>query len=221
MSAPRSLPWLIAPLLAACFSGFNSNQLPQQTYVLRLPPAMPTSATTDPGQAPTVARGSGAAGSLQVLLPSAGAGLEGAGIAVLRPGQRLDYYSAARWAAPAPALLQALVIETLRQSGRFALVEADTGPFEAQYLLGLELTHFEADYGASGPPTVRVELVCALGQRTGRQVLQNFTVAGAATASADRMQAVVDAFEQATRAALSELGTRLSPPAPPAATLGP
>jgi ABC-type uncharacterized transport system auxiliary subunit len=104
--ARRSLPWLIAPLLTACFSGFNSNQQPQQTYVLRLP----AGADADSSHAAAVARGADAVGTLDVLLPSAGAGLSGEGIAVLRPGQRLDYYSEARWAEPAPALLQALVI---------------------------------------------------------------------------------------------------------------
>jgi cholesterol transport system auxiliary component len=135
-----------------------------------------------------------------------------------RPRQRLDYYSDARWAESAPTLLQGLVVETLRQHGRFTLVEPDTGPFDAQYLLSLELTHFEADYGDSGPPTVRVELVCALGQRSGRHVLESFTAHGSATASADRMQAVVDAFQQATQEALTQLGTRLAPPAPVAAS---
>lgn len=204
----RSVCWLLAPLSAACFSGFNSNQIPQQTYVLKLPGA------PDARGAAAQARGTEAGGSLEVLRPTADAGLSGAGIAVLRPGERLDYYSGARWAEPAPALLQALVIATLRQHGRFTLVETDSGPFDAQYLLSLELTHFEADYGDSGPPTVRVELVCALGERRGRQPLESFTVRGAAIASADRMQAVVDAFQQATRAALGQLGARLGPPAP-------
>jgi ABC-type uncharacterized transport system auxiliary subunit len=92
------------------------------------------------------------------------------------------------------------------------LVEPDTGPFEAAYLLSLELTHFEADYQAGAPPTVRVELVCALGRRSGRHVLESFTATGSATASADRLQAVVAAFEQATNAALTQLGARLRPP---------
>jgi cholesterol transport system auxiliary component len=213
--APRSLAWLLPLLLAGCFSGFSSNQRPQQTYVLRLPAAT----IADPSQAPAVVHGTDPAGSLEVLLPSAGAGLTGEGIAVLRSGQRLDYYSDARWAEPAPALLEALVIETLRQKGRFALVEPDGGPFDAQYLLSLELTHFEAEYADSGPPTVRVEVVCALGRRSGRAVLESFTAVGSAAASADHMQAVVEAFEQATRAALTQIGTRLAlPSAAPASS---
>jgi len=216
----RSLSWLMLPLLAACFGGFNSNQLPQQTYVLKLPSA--ATATPQPTGAPAETRGTAVAtDSLEVLLPSAAAGLSGDGIAVLRPGERLDYYNGARWAAPAPALLQTLVIETLRRHGRFALVEPDSGPFDAAYLLSLELAHFEAEYQDSGPPTVRVELVCALGQRSGRHVLESFTATGSATASADHMQAVVSAFEQATNAALTQIGARLQPPAAASANAAP
>ena len=214
----RSLAWLALPLLTACFSGFNSKELAPQTYVLKLPPAQTQTAVADPGQA-AVTRGTDGSGSLEVLLPSAGVGLGNDRIAVMRPGARLDYYSAARWAEATPALLQALVIETLRRNGRFGLVEPDTGPFDAQYLLSLELTHFEAEYGDGGPPTVHVELVCQLGQRSGRHVLESFTATGTATASEDRMQAVVDAFEQATRAAVTQIGTRLAPPASAAANI--
>lgn len=215
----RSLPWLLLPLLTACFSGFSSNQLPQQTYLLKLHDA--ASAAAEPSEPRAVPRADASNNSLEVLLPSAGAGLSGDGIALLRPGQRLDYYAGGRWAASAPSLLQTLVIQALRRDGHFALVESDTGPFEANYLLSLELTHFEAGYSSDAPPTVRVELVCALGQRSGRHVLQSFTAAGSAVASADRMQAVVAAFDEATNAALAQLGARLRPPASATATTAP
>jgi cholesterol transport system auxiliary component len=215
----RSLPWLMLPLLTACLSGFNSNQVPQQTYVLKLPSA---ATAAEPSGTQAEPRGTAVATeSLEVLLPSAAAGLSGDGIAVLRPGERLDYYTGARWAAAAPALLQTLVIETLRRHGHFALVESDSGPFDAAYLLSLELAHFEAEYQASGPPTVRVELVCALGRRSGRHVLESFTATGSATASADQMGAVVSAFEEAPNAALAQIGARLQPPAAAAANTAP
>lgn len=218
-STRRCLPWLLLPLLpllTACFSGFTSNQPPAQTYVLTLRGA-PSSAgpvAAAASAAPDVAPASAGAGpSVEVLLPTAVAGLSGDGVAVLRPGQRLDYYTGGRWAAAAPLLLQTLIIQTLRRQGRFALVEADTGPFAASYLLSVQLTHFEADYDGQATPTVRVELVCELGRSSGRQALESFTAEGRAAASADRMQAVVEAFEQATNTALGQLGERLRPPA--------
>jgi cholesterol transport system auxiliary component len=201
----RMLPALLAlTVLTACFSGLNSKIPAQQRYVLR-----PTLA------APAAAAPAAPDATVQVLRPSGAPGLAGEGVAVLRPGARLDYYSNARWAADAPAALQTLVIDSLRNAGRFATVEADTGPFAAQYVLSLELEHFEAEYGADGPPTVQVALVCSLGRRSERSVIVSFTARSAVRAQADRMQAVMAAFEQATTEALSQVAANIVPPAAP------
>jgi ABC-type uncharacterized transport system auxiliary subunit len=209
----RMLPALMAlmalmalTVLTACFSGLNSKIPAQQRYVLRLTLAAPMLAAPAPA-APDA--------TVQVLRPSGAPGLAGEGVAVLRPGARLDYYSNARWAADAPAALQTLVIDSLRNAGRFATVEADTGPFAAQYVLSLELEHFEAEYGADGPPTVQVALVCSLGRRSERSVIVSFTARSAVRAQADRMQAVMAAFEQATTEALSQVAANIVPPAAP------
>jgi cholesterol transport system auxiliary component len=211
---------LLSALLVGCFSGLHSNEPVQQTYVLELQPqgaqsSADSSATSVPAGAAAVPV-AGHEDALEVLLPVAAAGLSGDGIALLRPGERLDYYSGGRWAAPAPALLQRLVVETLRRRGRFGLVESDTGPFDAAYFLSLELTHFEADYAGSEAPTVRVELVGTLGRRTDRNRLQSITASSSVQADADRMQSVVSAFERATNEALSQLAQRLEPPPPTA-----
>jgi len=208
----------MALLAGGCVSGLRSHQPAQQQYVLVLPSAGGAAATANPAAAANGnAAGAASSSTLQVLLPLAGAGLGTDGIAVMRPGQRLDYYNGARWAAPAPAMLQALAVEALRRQGRFALVEPEGGPFDARYVLSLTLTHFEADYSGAGPPTVRVALLCTLGRRAAHTVAASFTVHSAVTADADRMQAVVAAFERASGAALTRLAAQLVPPAAPAA----
>ena len=206
----RSLLALLPPLLllAACFSGLNSKSPTQQRYVLQLP-ATQTAETT--ASAAPAAPAAPAVGTLQVMRPSAAPGLASEGIAVLRPGARLDYYSNARWAADAPSALQNLVIESLRQAGRFTMVEAEGGPFASQYLLSLDLTHFEARYGADGAPTIEVELVASLGRRSDRSMLRTLTAHGSVPAGADRMQAVIAAFEQATGEALAQIGAGVAP----------
>jgi len=189
------------PALTACFSGLNSKTPAPQSYVLR--PRFATPA------APASAR----AGSVVVLRPSAAAGLGGDGIAVLRPGARLDYYSNVRWAGDAPSTLQSLVIDSLRNADSFATVESDSGPFASQYILGLELEHFEAQYSGDGPPSIEVTLVCSLGRRSDRNVIVSFTAHSSVQADADRMQAVIAAFEQATAQALSQVAANIVPPA--------
>jgi ABC-type uncharacterized transport system auxiliary subunit len=192
---------LASAALTACFSGLSSKLPAQQRYVLQpklaAPAAIPDSRV----------------GSVQVLRPSAAGGLGGDGIAVLRPGARLDYYSSGRWATDAPTALQALVIDSLRGAESFATVESDSEPFASQYILSLEVQHFEAEYDGDGPPTVQVALVCTLGRRADRNVVVSFTAHGSARADADRMQAVIAAFEQATGAALSQVAASIVPPA--------
>ena len=149
------------------------------------------------------------------MLPQASAGLASDRIVVVHSGERLDYYSAARWAAPTPAMLQMLVIDALRASNRFGMVESDAGPFSAEYLLSLELRHFEAEYTAAGPPMVHVALEGSLGRRGRRDVIVSCGADSQVKAESDRMQAVVAAFEQATGAALAQLAACIAAPAAP------
>jgi ABC-type uncharacterized transport system auxiliary subunit len=194
--------------LAGCVN-LHSTQPVQQEYLLSLP-ARPAAG----GPALTHAA---SADSLQVFPIVAAPGLAGEGIAVVRSGQRLDYYAGARWAATAPAMLQTLAIETLRRAGHFGLVESDSGPFTSRYVLNLELTHCEADYGAAASagsraaPTVQVSLVCTLGRRVGRAVVTTLSVNSSVQAEADRMQAVIAAFQQATAAALGRMAQQIQP----------
>lgn len=190
--------------LPGCVSGLNSKIPAQQSYVLQAAPA-PTQPASLPGER------LGAA-SVEVMRPSAAPGLEREGIAVMRAGRRLDFYSDARWAARAPAMLQALVIDSLRSAGRFAAVESDAEPFAAQYVLSLELQHFEAAYEDGGPPTIRVALVGTLGRSSDRVAIASFTAHSEVQADADRMRSVIAAFDQATGQALAQLAADVAPP---------
>jgi cholesterol transport system auxiliary component len=200
-------------LQPGCFSGLNSKLPAQQRYVLQLP--APAAAAPSAAATPSAAAsgpGPTAAGALQVLRPIAAPGLATEGVAVLRPGARLDYYSNARWATDAPSAVQSLVIAALRRDGRFATVEPEGGAFASQYLLSLDLTHFEARYGADGPPTIEVELVAGLGRRSDRSLLRSLTAHSSVRAQDDRMQAVISAFEQATGDALAQISASVLPP---------
>jgi cholesterol transport system auxiliary component len=184
---------LAASALAGCIGGLRSNVPAPQTYLLE--PRLATVATEVAGTHE----------NLQVLVPRAAPGLGTDAIAVLRPGGRFDYYLGARWAAAAPAMLQTLVIDSLRSSQRFALVEPDAGPFPADYVLSLELRHFEARYSDDGAPTIQVTLIASIGRRSasalGASVIANSEV----KAQDNRLQAVVAAFQQATTEALGKL----------------
>jgi cholesterol transport system auxiliary component len=183
-------------LLQACSGVFDSTLPSPQSYVLRLPPA------TAPVTAPT-------GGSILLQRPEAGPGLESERIALLRSDQRFDFYAASRWAAPAPDLVENVMIDALRATGAFTAVFDDSAPFAPRYSLRCALRRFEADYTAgsgSQMPTVQVALDCTLGRHRDRELLATFTAQGSAPAREDRVNAVVAAFESATAAAMTELG---------------
>lgn len=199
--------------LAGCLSaGLHSKEPPQQQYLLSWP--APTGDTAGLA-APTAAVSASldAARSLQVLVPTTAPGLAGDGIALLRPAGQLDYYSGARWGASAPQMLQTLAIQALRQRGRFSLVQSDSAAFEAGWVLQLELTHFEADYAGDAAPTIRVAMVGTLGQRSDRRAVLTLSLQTSAQATANRMSAVVAAFQAASTEALRQLADRVQPPA--------
>ncbi len=185
--------------LTACSGVFESKLDAPQAYVLRLPPA------TAPGA-------SANGGSVLLQRPQAGPGLDSDRIALLRSDQRFDFYAASRWAAPAPDLIESVMLDALRATGAFSAVFDDSAPYAPVYNLRCGLRRFESDYtsergGAGGrAPTVHVALDCTLGRRRDRQLLASFTAQGSSVAGEDRLSAVVAAFEAATATAMKELG---------------
>jgi cholesterol transport system auxiliary component len=183
-------------LLASCGGVFESKLAAPQAYVLRLPaPQSPAAQAT--------------AGSVLVQRPDAGPGLNTDRIALVRSDRRFDVYAASRWAAPAPDLIESVIVEALRGTGNYQAVFDDAAPFAPQYYLRVTLRRFEADYasdgGGGGAPMVHVVLDCTLGRNRDRQLLASFTAQGSARAEADRLASVVAAFESATAAAVAEL----------------
>jgi ABC-type uncharacterized transport system auxiliary subunit len=86
---------------------------------------------------------------------------------------------------------------------------ADTSAFGADMLLQIEVRQFQAEYAAtSGPPTVHVLLEGTLGRRSQREVLQTLRAESRVTAGADRMAAVVAAFNAAMADALKQLDSQ-------------
>ena len=142
--------------------------------------------------------------------PEAGPGLDSDRIALLRSDNRFDFYAASRWAAPAPDLVESLILDALRANGSFAAVFDDTSPYAPRYSLRVTMRRFEADYssdgsGSGGTPTVHVVLDCTLGRHRDRELLGSFTAQGSAVATEDRLNAVVAAFEAASASAVTQL----------------
>jgi len=192
-------------VLAGC-SGLRSHEPVVQTYVLLAGVATPPAAGGNSGEMP----GDGAP-MLAVSRPTAAAGLDVERIAVVRSDGRLDYYSASRWAGNLPDVLQTLLLDAQRASGHWRAVLPDTSPFSAERLLQVEVRQFQAEYAPGASlPSAHVVLEGTLGRRGERDVLRTLRAESRVTASADRMTAVVAAFNAALADALKQLSAQTS-----------
>src|SRR5262249_36774019 len=146
------------------------------------------------------------AGSLRIGRPVAGPGLDSDHIMIVESDHRMSFYTASRWAANLPEVVEALAIENLRGSGAFSNVQDSTSSFGSDYALQIVIRRFEADYSAN-PSIAEVHVVfdCTVGRRAGREVLASFVASGTATATANRLRDVIAAFESAANQAMAEV----------------
>jgi cholesterol transport system auxiliary component len=189
---------VIVAAASGCSSFLHSDAQPDQTYLLRPAPVV---AAAMP--APT-------APSLRIGRTLTAPGLDGDRIVLVRSDRRIDYYAASRWAATIPQMVEDLAAEMLRTSGEWSSVHDSQGAFPTDYFLQLDIRRFEADYSESANPKVHVVVNGTLGRRIDRELLSSFVAEGTAAAGANRLGAVVEAFEKATSTALAVITERTS-----------
>jgi cholesterol transport system auxiliary component len=199
--------------LAGCSFFTRSAPLPQ-IYVLHTAVA-PAAAAGDAGAVvhPAAAASDpappAAAPTLRLLRPLPAPGLDTDRIAVLQPGGRLDFYSTGRWGAPVPDVVDDLALAALRASGAWRVVADPRAVFNTEYVLQLAVERFDAEYAVpEAAPTVRVRLQCLLLRRRDGQAVASFAAEGQAPAAANRMGAVIAAFDTAAQGALTSMATQ-------------
>ena len=196
-AAPVSAAALL--MITGC-SGLHSKEGAPQTYTL-VSVQSPAAVSTPAG-----------AVTVQVLRPLAAPGLDTDGIALLRDTHRLDYFAASRWPAPLPDMLQTLAVDALRAAGHFRAVQPDATALLSDDVLQIEIRHCEVEYSGDGSPVAHVQLMATLGQRSDRALLSSVTAESSKPAAANRMQSVVEAFQQAIDDALNQLAAQLANP---------
>jgi cholesterol transport system auxiliary component len=185
----------LAVSLAGCSGLFHSNARPEQVYYLR--------ATPGPKGAAPIAT------SVRFNRPTAGPGLETTQIVLVQSDRRMSFFTAARWPSAPANMVEMLAVEKLRESGSWQSVADSSSPFPSDYVLLVNVRHFEADYtSGNAAPDAHVVLDCIIGKREGREVVASFLAEGSVSATANKLSAVVAAFEAATNAALDSLTTQ-------------
>ena len=153
--------------------------------------------------------------SLAVATPDSVAALDTTRIALIRSATMMDYYANAAWPDRAPLLIQRNLIEAFENSGRILSVARDTSGIPSDYVLESELRDFEARYDGDAAPQVQVTIQTKMVKMPERTVTAIFTANQRAAAGANTVDAVVQAFNQASSAAIGQIvGWALAVPAP-------
>ena len=153
---------------------------------------------------------------LAVGTPDASASLDTERIALSRTATTMDYFANAAWTDRVPAMIQRLLLQTFDASNRIVAVSRDTAGIENDYLLETEIRDFEARYETPdvAPPVV-VTIQARLARMPQREIIAGVNVRQQAQATANGLDAIVLAFNQATGAAVAQVANwTLTAPAP-------
>jgi len=209
----RPARWLacacaLALLLGGCAGNLLQSDAPAPD-TFRLGVAATTAST-----ASATSASSGLA--LVVARPRAAAAIDTDRIAVRSAGSRFDYYSAARWAEPAPQMLQENLVSALAATAQFGGgVMTAPARAPAELLLDVELRRFEAvtagadaaDSGAAPVVHVQVQVSLVDSRRAAR--VTSFVSEAAVPASENRLSAVIAAFDRANAQVVNDISARV------------
>jgi cholesterol transport system auxiliary component len=144
--------------------------------------------------------------ALSIASPTATAGLYSERIAILRPPASFDYYAGAAWADPLPSLLQSAELEAFEASGRIAAVSPDSDGAQSDYILNVDMRDFEARYDqGEGAPLAVVRLGVRLVESRSRKIAGYNTFTKEVRASANAIDAAVEALSASLSGVLAEL----------------
>lgn len=173
---------------AACSTGslFDSDTPVPSSYVIA--PAAAGSLTG----APTTPV------DLSIGRPDFAPGLDTDRIAVLN-GRNLDYYRGVRWGGRAGEVVQSMLVGSWNDQNLFRSVTAEQARVANDYIVDVEVRHFEADMAGGKIPEVHVTLIGRLIRVVDRKLVTTVSSDARVRATEERMAAVAAAFESASQ----------------------
>ena len=143
---------------------------------------------------------------LLVDLPQAPAAIDTIRIALSKSSVSLDYYANSEWTDRVPDLMQNLLLASFENSAAITAVDRGSTGLRADFLLGTEICHFEAVYGAAGgPPRAWVAVISRLVAMPQRTIIAQARFEQRVSASADNVPAIVAAFDTAADAVARDI----------------
>ncbi len=204
MSREKALSALAAGLLAAaCVSVLPEAGPPPQIYRL-------AGGGEAAPQAALLAASADAQDELTILVPEplAPRALATDRIAVIVNGEHISYAAGARWNERAPRVVQERIVSAFEEDPRVrAAVRPEDGVM-SRYEIRLDLRAFEAQYrdGPDAAPTAVVSLRAKLVDRESRRLLDTMRIEAERRAGANRMGAIIVAFD----GAMDDAGRRVA-----------
>ena len=181
------------------------------------PPDAPQIYALRPTVPATQSSGAKVGWALVIQKPAAAGNLDSARIALARNSMQLDYYAKAAWPDRLPDLVQTALLAGFEASGRIDAVSRDEDALQSDYQLSTELRDFEARYATpDGAPNVAVTIIAHMSDTKSRKILANFSVNLTEPASANSVDAVVQALNVALAKAVDQIvqwALALPPPA--------
>jgi len=137
--------------------------------------------------------------------PLANAGIDTTRIALQRGPMRIEYYARAQWSDRAPFMVQTLMIESFENSGRIVAVGRDTVGLRADFILQTELREFQVEYFNGSTPKAHVAIAARMVKMPRRAIIGSATFEEVAPAGADKLDAIIPAFDAALGKVLRRL----------------
>jgi len=194
--------------LSGCSGLLHSTAPALQLYMLA-PPEVVTISSDEgrpavPSSAPRIV-----GPTLRIDPPLPGPALNTDRIALLRPGNRLDYYAGSRWSAPLADLVADLQLRVFRVDSAWSAVADDRSGFSTDYLLQTSIDRFTAEYAPEGgPPEIHVDLHGMLIRRSDGMLIGSFAVSDKGVAKENRMSSVIAAFSGVADQAVIDVQTQ-------------
>lgn len=179
---------------AACSTGslFDSDAPVPSSYVIA--PA-PSGSLTGVPTTPV---------DISIGRPDFAPGLDTDRIAVLK-GREIDYFRRVRWGGRTVEVVQSMLVASINDQQLFRSVTAEQARVANDYMLDVEVRHFEAEYAQGAIPEVHVNIIGRLIRIADRKLVATVRSDERARATEDRMSAVAAAFESAAQKVALEL----------------
>ncbi len=144
---------------------------------------------------------------LVVEMPVAAASLNTTRVALQRQATEIEYYARANWVDRSPTMVQTLIIESFENSGKIVAVGRESIGLRSDFVLKTELREFQAEYFDGPVPAARVQINAKLVKMPQRAIIGSVRIDRVAPAESDRLEAIVEAFDEALGKVLKNLVT--------------